>query len=259
MIAAVLLVSHMASGQSLRSRIEEHHRLYVPAGDGTFATVVALPGCSGVSLNSPATDEGRPGDEGDRLFRTHYPKMAERLRDAGFAVFLVDYLSAEGVLNACGDKIALETIAKYITEAVALVRERSFVDTSRIHIIGWSMGGRGLLEWLQSQTASSSSVQSVVAVYAGCAAAKPWNASIPTLMLLGGADDLAPAGECQDVVAQLPEGHQVSVRVYPDGRHGFDVEDAPPIVEIGGGNPVYDAEAAREAWQDIVAFLGPVE
>jgi len=260
MIAAVLLVSHMASGQSLRSRIEEHHRLYVPAGDGTFATVVALPGCSGVSLNSPATDEGRPGDEGDRLFRTHYPKMAERLRDAGFAVFLVDYLSAEGVLNACGDKITLETIAKYITESVALVRESSFVDTSRIHIIGWSMGGRGLLEWLQARTAASSSVHSVVAVYAGCAAANPWNAFLPTLMLLGGADDLASAGVCQDLVAQLPEGHQVSVRVYPGGRHGFDIEAAPPIAEIGGGQmPAYDEEAAREAWHDLVTFLVPVE
>ncbi len=24
--------------------------------------------CSGVSLDSPSTDEGRPGDEGDRMF-----------------------------------------------------------------------------------------------------------------------------------------------------------------------------------------------
>jgi dienelactone hydrolase len=186
--------------------------------------------------------------------------MAERLRHAGFAVVLVDYLSAEGVLNACGGKITVETIAKYITESVALVREKSFVDTSRIHIIGWSMGGRGLLEWLQARTAASSSVRSVVAVYAGCAAANPWNGLIPTLMLLGGADDLAPASVCQDLVARLPDGHQVSVRVYPDGRHGFDIEGAPPILEIGGGQTLgYHEEAAREAWHDVVTFLVPVE
>ena len=259
-VAAILLVSSVASGQSLRARIEEHHRVYVPPGAGKFATVVAIPGCSGVSLNSPATDEGRPGDQGDLLFRTHYPRKAERLRDAGFAVFLIDYLSAEHVINACSGEIALERIAEYIAESIAFARAKSFVDTDRIHIIGWSLGGRGLLAWLQALAEENPSVRSVIAVYAGCASAEPWKVVVPMLMLLGGADDIAPPDECQRLVASLPKGQRVSLRLYPGGRHGFDIEGAPPMVDVGGGHTIGNQpEAAQAAWREIVTFLGPAE
>ena len=198
----LLAASSVASSQSLRARIEEHHRLYVPTGEGRFATVVTLPGCSGVSLDSPLTDEGRPGDEGDRLFRTHYPRMAERLRDIGFAVLLVDYLAGEGVQNACSGEIALETIADYIAESVAFARTRSFVDANRIHIIGWSMGGRGLLEWIQTRTAGTLAADSVVAVYAGCRRSRSADPRLPRrelgVALLGLFSSRALAGELPD-------------------------------------------------------------
>ena len=183
--------------------------------------------------------------------------MAERLRDIGFAVLLVDYLAGEGVQNACSGEIALETIADYIAESVAFARTRSFVDANRIHIIGWSMGGRGLLEWIQTRTAGTLAADSVVAVYAGCAAAAPWDVSLPVLMLLGGADDIAPPDVCQRLARALPDDHQVTVRVYPNGRHGFDIEGAPPIVDAGGGFTLgYNAEAADGAWREIRSFLG---
>jgi hypothetical protein len=58
--------------QELQSSIEANHKIYVPDGKGPFQIAIAIPGCSGVSLNGLETDVGRLGDEGDRLFRRHY-------------------------------------------------------------------------------------------------------------------------------------------------------------------------------------------
>jgi dienelactone hydrolase len=107
-VIAVLsvVVSSAMTAQPTGSDIERNLRTYFPSGDERFPTVVAIPGCSGVSLRGTETDDGRPGDEADRLFRRHYARMAERLRDGGFAVVLVDYLTAENVDNTCGGEIS---------------------------------------------------------------------------------------------------------------------------------------------------------
>jgi dienelactone hydrolase len=245
------------SAQSLRSRLLEHHRAYVPAKDGVFPTVVAIPGCSGVSLDSPSTDEGRPGDPGDPLFRRHFPRIAKRLRDAGFAVLLVDYLSAEGVLNACNGEIRRERIAEYISEAVGFARSQPFVDAAQVNVIGWSLGGVGLLAWLEQLPEGSAPVRSAIGVYPGCGNAQPWKADVPVLMLLGGADDITPPEQCESLVRSLPDGLRVTVRLYDGARHGFDNEEAPSVVDVGGGRTIgCQSEAAHAAWTEILAFLG---
>ncbi len=51
-------------------------------------------------------------------------------------------------MKACGGEIDDERIAEYISESVAWAQEVDFVDSTRIHVIGWSMGGGGMLAWL---------------------------------------------------------------------------------------------------------------
>lgn len=139
-----------AESQMLVEAVASNHQAYVPSGTGRFPTVVAIPGCSGVSLNGPATDAGRPGREGDRLFRRHYPRMAERLREHGYAAILVDYLTAEGVANTCGREISHERVGEYIQASVTFALQQPFTDPDRLFVIGWSHGGGGLLAWFAS-------------------------------------------------------------------------------------------------------------
>lgn len=176
-LPAVLLLALLvqtALSQSLGQQISAHHREYVPNGKGRFPTVIAVPGCSGVSLGGASTDAGRLGDEGDRLFRRHYPREAVRLKDAGFAVLLVDYLSAEGVRNACNGEVRPTRIAEYLAASIDFAQTRPFVDGSRLHVVGWSLGAAGILSWLDRLGMESSAVRSTVAVYPGCGAAQPW-------------------------------------------------------------------------------------
>lgn len=244
--------------QATEEALRANHRALFPSGDGPFPTVVAVPGCSGVSLDGPATDAGRPGDEADRLFRRHYVRMAERLRDEGFGVVLIDYLTAEGVANTCRGEIAHERVGEYISAALTLAAHLSRVDISRLYVVGWSHGGSGTIAWLQSlEKQAPPGVAGAVAVYPGCGSREPWVSSIPVLVLLGEADDITPPEECDQLLDRLPDATRVEVRRYADARHGFDFTEGPEVLEIGGNMTVgRNPTAGEEAWKEIFTFLG---
>ena len=254
---AALFVS-AATAQALRDTVESHQRTYFPSGEGPFPTVIAIPGCSGVSFDGPATDEGRPGDEADRLFRRHYSRMADRLRDGGFGVVLVDYLAPEKVANTCGGEISHERVGEYVAASLEFAGTLPQVDPSRLNVVGWSHGGAGVIAWLQSLgEGAPPAVAGAVAVYPGCNSRDVWVSAIPVLVLLGEADDITPPESCDRILRRLPDGTQVQVRRYADARHGFDFTEGSEILRIDGGmtagrNPT----AGEKAWEEVFAFLG---
>lgn len=246
-----------AQDSALRERILQNHLRFIPEGSGPFPTLVAIPGCSGIAFADPAEEATHPElREDDRLFRAHYPRQAERLRGEGFAVLLLHIHAGEDLVTACGGQIEPERIAQYIEEAVAWASELDFVDPARLHLIGWSMGGRGVLRWLHRPSNQSSRVRSAIAVYAGCSAQEPLMTRLPLLMLLGGADDIADPSECEELVARSNVGAIVSVHNYPGARHGYDIPDAPAVMDIGNGMTIgYQQAAAEASWREILAFL----
>lgn len=252
---AVLCASSLTAQPTL-GNIEGHHRTFFPSGEGSFPTVVAIPGCSGVSLDGPATDEGRPGDEADRLFRRHYARMADRLRDGGFGVVLVDYLTSENVANTCSGEISHERVGEYVAASLEFAETLPQVDLSRLYVVGWSHGGAGVIAWLQSLGERTPPVAGAVAVYPGCGSRGPWVSGVPVLVLLGEADDITPPETCDQILVRLPDGTRVEVRRYADARHGFDFTEGPEVLAIGGGMTVgRNPTAGEEAWKQIFAFL----
>ncbi len=259
--ALLLLLPGLSSGQSIRDLVRENHYSYIPSGQGRYPTIIAIPGCSGISSDSPAAEKSNPQlREDDLLFRQHYQHMAEKLQAEGFAVLLLNINAAEGLLTACADPIDGERIAEYISDAVAWTRELSFVDPDRLHIVGWSMGGGGVLKWLDGPRHGATSVRSAIAIYPPCNRHKDLSVAIPVLMLLGGSDDIADATTCEDLVESAHIKHQITVDNYPGARHGFDIEGAPPMLDIGNGMTVgYQKEAADASWLAIVQFLTVAE
>jgi len=258
-LIVVLLLSlpGFSSGQTLRDRVVENHYSYIPAKQGRSPTLVAIPGCSGISSDNPAAEESNPQlREDDLLFRRHYRRMAEKLNAEGYVVLLVNVHAAEGLLTACADPIDGERIAEYINEAVAWARELPYVDTDKIHIIGWSMGGGGVLKWLDGPRSEATSVRSAIAVYPPCNKHKNLSIYMPVLMLLGGSDDIADPNICEDLVDSVAIEHQITVANYPGARHGFDIENAPTFLDIGNGMTVgYQKAAADASWAAILEFL----
>ncbi len=152
--------------------------------------------------------------------------------------------------------MAGERIAEYVDESVAWAKGLTFVDPARIHVIGWSMGGKGALTWLHGPRSQAGTVRSVVSVYPSCSNRKPLTNQIPLLMLLGGADDIADPGLCEDLVSASPTKTMITVRRYAGARHGFDIADAPSVLDVGNGRTIgYQRTAAEGAWREILAFL----
>ncbi len=258
-LMAVLLLSlpRFSFGQTLRDLVVENHYSYVPSDQGHFPTLIAIPGCSGISSDNPTAEKSNPQlREDDLLFRRHYRYMAEKLKAEGFVVLLLNIHAAEGLLTACADPIDSERIAEYINEAVAWARELPYVDPDKLHIIGWSMGGGGVLKWLDGPRNEATSVRSAIAVYPSCNRHENLSISMPVLMLLGGSDDIADPTICKNLVNSVAIKQQITVDSYPGPRHGFDVEDAPPVLDIGNGMTVgYQKEAAEASWVAILQFL----
>jgi dienelactone hydrolase len=256
---AIILSAHavVLEAQSLRQLIFENHLEYIPTGQGPFPTLIAIPGCSGIAFPDHDEEEQHAQlQEDDRLFRRHYLSMAERFRAEGFAVLLIHVHRAEGVVTACAGEIGAERIAEYINEAVAWARRLEFVDSTRVHVIGWSMGGWGALAWLHGHRTEASAVRSVVMVYPSCSDREPLTNPIPSLLLLGGADDIADPDVCENLIAASETSGTVTTRRYSGARHGFDIEGAPSVLEIGGGMTVgYQMAAADAAWQETLRFL----
>ena len=242
--------------QEIQTKIDANHKVYIPHGKGPFPVIIAVPGCSGVSFNGIETDSGRPGDEGDRLFRRHYPRMAKRLQEAGYLVLLIDYLTAEGVLNTCGWEIHPKRVGEYIKEAISFVKTIPNADSARINVIGWSHGGQGVLEWLANLDEEPNGVLSAVTVYPGCSGSNPWESSLPILMILGEADDIALPSVCNSLIKSLPKQANIKVLSYPEARHGFDMTEGPTVLSVGNGLSVgRNPKAGDDAWQEILKFL----
>lgn len=248
-----------ASSQTpgLRARIVEHHVAFVPSGHGPFPTVIAIPGCSGIAFPDPAMEAAHPDlAEDDRLFRRHYLRAAEHLRTEGFAVLLIHVHAAEGLVTACGGEIGGERIAGYIDEAVAWTAGLEFVDAERISVVGWSMGGWGVLAWLGGPSAHVGAVRSAVAVYPACHGRQPLTNRVPLLVLLGGADDIADPEVCEALVAGSRIDDWITLKRYPGARHGFDISDAPEALDIGNGMTIgFQRRAAEQAWREMLEFL----
>ena len=262
LIAGLLLsLPSLSSGQTLRDLVAENHYSYIPFEQGRFPTLIAIPGCSGISSDNPAAEESNPQlHEDDLLFRRHYRRMAEKFRTEGFVVLLVNIHAAEGLLTACADPIDGERIAEYINEAVAWARELPYVDIDNLHIIGWSMGGGGVLKWLDGPRSEATKVRSAIAVYPPCNKHKVLSIDMPVLMLLGGSDDIADPNNCENLVGSGATEEQITLVNYPGARHGFDIEDAPPVLDIGNGMTVgYQERAAEASWAVILQFLAMSE
>jgi dienelactone hydrolase len=183
--------------------------------------------------------------------------MAERLRDSGFGVVLVDYLTAEGVANTCSGEISHERVGEYVTAAVDFAGSLSRADASRLYVIGWSHGGGGVIAWLQALAEQESSVVGAISVYPSCRGRSQWVSAVPVLVVLADADDIARPETCDEILQRLPDGTHVEVRRYGEARHGFDFTEGPEVLPIGGGmtvgrNPI----AGENAWLEIFSFLG---
>src|SRR5262249_53005916 len=235
--------------------------LFRPDGPGPFPAVVGLHGCEGLV--------GRNG-----TLRSRYRDWAQRLAAAGFVVLFPDSYGSRGLGAQCSiRRRAIRTDRERVGDANAArhwLQAQSYAKPDHVTLLGWATGGITTL-WTvrRGRTAtpkdSKADFRSAVAFYPGCNRLDnaAWSARVPTLILIGAADDESSAQVCQRMVAGARgRSAGTSIVVYPGTYHDFDHPNRPLQVRGGyafaldssgrihtGTNPVARADALKRVPQ----------
>jgi dienelactone hydrolase len=204
--------------------------LYLPDGAGPFPSAVALHGCAGL-VNRAGKILGRLNDWG------------ERLAAAGVAVVFPDSFTSRGLATQCGVRerrvrSARERVAD-ANETRHWLQQQPWAIKDRVALIGWSTGGSTSLWTVRPRAAVRDGLpdfRSAVAFYPPCRrlGEAGWSSRVPTLILIGRADDWNSAAACEQMVAGA-RGRSAGTTLitYPGAYHEFDRPDY-PVRELTG-------------------------
>jgi dienelactone hydrolase len=191
----------------------------------------------------------------------------------GYNVLVVDSLTARYETELCTQRSGKRrvTVANRRLDAlgaVAYLADRSDVDAKRIGIVGWSNGGSTVLAATNLRhpdvAAALAKPAFAVAFYPACAVElkRGYEPVGPLLMLVGQADDWAPAAPCR-ALARAPAEPKPEIDVFAGAYHDFDT-DMPVRLRKDVSNGVNPAQgvhvggnvAARRASRErLLKFL----
>jgi dienelactone hydrolase len=204
--------------------------LFRPEGQGPFPAVIGLHGCAGVNV-------------GAQVPASRYQDWGQRLAKAGFAVLFPDSYSSRGLGPQCSTnnrtvRVDRERVAD-VESARQWLQGQSWIAPERISLLGWSSGAISTLWVVRPRITASDGgpdFRSAIALYPGCRrlAETAWNARVPTLILVGGADDRTSPAVCAQMVAGARgRSARISFVVYPGAYHDFDHPNRPLQVRSG--------------------------
>ncbi len=237
-----------------------HAQLFKPEGAGPFPTVIALHGCGGL---------GGPSEP----IQPRYRDWAEQLLKDGNAVLLPDSYGSRELGPQCRVKerrvLARRERVVDIMASRQWLLQQPWVSQHRISLIGWANGASALLWAVRPQLAQHKvepDFRSAVAFYPDCriSSGLGWSARVPTLVLIGGSDDVSSPTACRQMVDGA-RGRSALARivVYPNAVHDFDRANF-PLHSIAGtdasvperGHLGGDPDARTDSQKRVAEWLG---
>ncbi|HEY1721897.1 MAG TPA: dienelactone hydrolase family protein [Magnetospirillaceae bacterium] len=161
-------------------------------------------------------------------------EWAKRVNGWGIAAFVIDNFTGRGITETATDQGRLSSMADVAgaLAALKLLATHPGIDPKRIGVLGFSRGGTVALdsafEPLRKAMIDGDLRFAVhIPFYVSCSI--PYVSAhldgAPMLMLLGGKDDYTPSAPCLPFADRLRKsGEPVTVIVYPNAYHAFDVD-----------------------------------
>lgn len=174
--------------------------------------------------------------------------VCDRLADAGFVAFAPDlYQGAHTATieeaDALSSHLNVDETRATIIGAVDYLRAHTAVHGDSIGVVGFSMGGG----WALLLSALKPREIAAVVTFYGTGEADYTTAQASFLGHFGTRDEWEPVDMVHELEGQLRDaGRDVTIYRYPGVGHWFIEENRPDV---------YDADAARLAWERTVAFL----
>jgi dienelactone hydrolase len=248
-----------------RPAYPDMNMMFRPVGAGPFPALVIMPGCGGHGTMN-AFD------------------WAMRAIRNGYAALVVDPLTQRGVVENCGPTpVSTARYLKDAFDAASHLRRQPFVDTTRIGLIGLSLGGMaalGAASSAYSRRDASEPFFAIVALYPLCSRKGltlpdlpnpvdmqfvPDKIVQPILVQMGENDEFVEGGTAADCKPLLDEqkskGAPLEYVIYP-ATHSWDEQESSyrgqhHTVNIGGRHvPMeYSPEVTVRSANDAFAFL----
>jgi dienelactone hydrolase len=208
-----------------------------PPGGGPFPAVVLMHSCLGLPSNRKAIESA--------------------LTRAGFVALFVDEFSTRGLKETCS--VDFPELASDAFGALAYLAQDPDVDPKRVAVVGFSQGADGALAAAASPAGSAHGApdglgfRAAAAFYPPCANKAGQRLQIPTLIVVGGADEVTPAADCRRLAER--QSGEVRLAVYPGVAHCFDDPAFAGGKRVLGMTLRYDVVAARRGMAELIAFL----
>jgi dienelactone hydrolase len=211
-----------------------------PKGEGPFPAVVLLHSCLGL--------------------RTDRRSIADRLASWGYVGLFVDDFTKRGIRETC--TVDFPEGLSDAFGALAFVATLPYVDKTRIGVVGYSQGADTALQIASLRFRSAFAIPKDVAFEAAAAFYPPCENQVrtrtqlrlPTLILIGTADTVTPAAECEQLVSKQ-SGANVKLVVYKDASHVFDDPEFIGGKRVFGMWLQFDERAAAQSKSALRDFL----
>jgi len=210
-----------------------------PRGEGPFPAVVLLHSCLGL-----------PADR---------QSIANVLARWGYLALFVDDFTTRGLRETCA--VDFPEGLPDAFGALAFVARLPYVDKARIAVVGYSQGADTALQIASLRLPSGFMVPddlrfaAAAAFYPPCANEARARLRLPTLILIGSADAVTPAADCEQLARNQPAA-DLKLVVYPGAGHVFDDPRFAGGKRILGMQLQFNEKAAvqsRSALRDFLA------
>jgi dienelactone hydrolase len=209
-----------------------------PKGSGPFPAVVVLHSCLGLRADRAA--------------------MAKLLAGWGYVGLFVDDFATRGLTETCAVDFP-EGVADAFG-ALGYLAGLPDVDKDRIAVIGYSQGGDTALRVAVGSSAAGFALpqtlrfKAAAAFYPPCGNLAGAAIRLPTLILIGAADTVTPAAQCQQLAGGPPAG-KAKLVIYPNAGHVFDDPAFAGGRSVQGMWLEFNARAAAQSRSALHDFL----
>ena len=205
--------------------------LTAPAGAGPFPAVALIHSCLGLPQNRAA--------------------FAATLASWGYVALWIDEFAPRGLHETCS--VDFPVGPTDAAAALAYLARQPFVDAGRLAVVGFSQGADVALA-VATSPPPDLRLRAAAGYYPPCANHFGESLKIPTLILVGAADSVTPAADCQAFVSGQPPG-AAGLVVLPGAGHLFDDRASAGGRIVLGMHFAYDHAAAARAEQELRRFL----
>lgn len=229
--------------------LDQRHRLYVPDNSARSPAILVLHASTGIE-------------------KVNYD-WATRLKERGYVVYMIDSFKPRGWEDrrSVGWDRATQAQLDDVLPAFEYLSQLSFVDASRIGILGFSMGGFDVVKVMEANPSPVHSwhnlpFKAAASFYPVChRIAENMQLRKNSKLFIGADDDRARTSDCIRLVENSqPSEKTISIVIYPDALHGFDNFEFPDSKEIVDEKGEYyhigfNELARQKSLRDLPAFF----